>query len=243
MISQSIAAFLQPHTSSPSMPLIARAMSSLFASDFGGEDLNQVLSAHLDSLGISSQAKQNIIPALLGIAKLAKLQSQRSVETALGSLCMDSQPSLFVSPSTLISLPPSTVPEPEPVGNIAESSCMSTTPYQMRQRSFSSNSGSGYTVWYFGKSSSSILFPPSIPQAKTGHLYIHLDTTRDVSQYWMLGTGNQWQRVSPGAEYPLNHDRILAIRSNGEPSWITRASITTTKTRKEKEIRDKSVQL
>ena len=115
------------------MPLIARAMSSLFASDFSGEDLNQVLSAHLDSLGISRQAKQNIMPALLGIAKLAKLQSQRSVETALGPLCIYSQPSIFVSPSTLISLPPSIVPEPEPVGNIAESSYMSTTPYQMCQ--------------------------------------------------------------------------------------------------------------
>ena len=207
------------------------------------EDLNHVLSAHLDSLGISPQAKQNIIPTLLGITKLAKLQSQRSVEMALGSICMVSQSSLFVSPSTFISLPPSTVPELEPVGNISESSCMSTTPYQMRQRSFSSNYGSGYTVWYFGKSNSSILFLPSIPQAKTRHLYIHLDATRDVSQYWMLGTGNQWQHVSPGAEYPLNHDCILAIHSNGEPSWITRASITTTKSRKEKEVRDKSVQL
>ena len=155
---------------------------------------------------------------------------------ALGTLCMVSQPSLFVSPSTLISLQPSTVPELEPVGNIAESSCMSTTPYQMHQQSFSSNSGSGYTVWYFGKSNSSILFLLSIPQAKTGHLHIHLDMTRDVSQYWMLGTGNQWQRVSPGAEYPLNHNCIFAICSNGEPSWITRASITTMKTRKEKEI-------
>jgi hypothetical protein len=156
---------------------------------------------------------------------------------------MVSQPLLFVSPSTLISLPPPTVPEPEPVGNIAESSCMSTTPYQMCQRLFSSNSSSGYTVWYFSKSSSSLLFPPSIPHAKTGHLYIHLDTTRDVSQYWMLGTSNQWQRVSSGVEYPLNHDHILAIRSNGELSWVTQASITTTKTRKEKEVQDKSVQL
>ena len=80
MISQSIVAFLQPHTSSPSMPLIAHMISSLFASDFGGGDLNQVLSAHLDSLGISPQAKQNIIPALLGITKLAKLQLQQRLK-------------------------------------------------------------------------------------------------------------------------------------------------------------------
>ena len=58
----------------------------------------------------------------------------------------------------------------------------------------------------------------------------------------MLGIPNQWERVSSGVESPLNHDRVLAIRANGEPSWITRASTVTTKTRKEKEIREKSVQ-
>ena len=116
------------------------------------------------------------------------------------------------------------------------------TSYQMRQQSFSSNSGSGYTVWYFGKSNLSILMPPTIPQAKTGHLYVHLDTSRNVFLYWMLSTANQWEHVSSGAESPLKHDRVLAIRANGEPSWITRASTATTKTRKEKEIRERSVQ-
>ncbi|KAH9171257.1 hypothetical protein EDB89DRAFT_1972857 [Lactarius sanguifluus] len=134
MITQSIATFLQPHTSSPSMPLIARAMSSLAASDLGSEDLSQVLSAQLDSLAISPQTKQNIVPALLGIAKLAKVQSQRL--------------------PTPVSLSP-TAPEPELMGTIAESSSI-TLPYQMRQRPFSSSSGSGYTVWYFGKANSSL---------------------------------------------------------------------------------------
>ncbi|KAI9435861.1 hypothetical protein H4582DRAFT_2059326 [Lactarius indigo] len=113
------------HTlSSPSMPLIARAMSSLAASDLGSEDLSRILSAQLDSLAVSPQTKQSIVPALLGIAKLAKVQSQ--------SLPMP------------ISLSPPTAPEPEPVGTTAESSSI-TLPYQMRQRSFSSSSGSGYT--------------------------------------------------------------------------------------------------
>jgi hypothetical protein len=119
---------------------------------------------------------------------------------------------------------------------------VSTVPYQERQRSFSSHSGSGHTVWYSSKSNTSILVPPRIPHAKTGHIYVHLDTSRDTPQYWMFGIGNVWERVSPGAEYPLNHDRVLATRANGEPSWVTRASVTTTKTRKEKEIREKSVQ-
>jgi hypothetical protein len=37
-----------------------------------GNELEQVLSAHLDTLAISSQGKQGITPALLGIAKLAE---------------------------------------------------------------------------------------------------------------------------------------------------------------------------
>ncbi len=108
--------------------------------------------------------------------------------------------------------------------------------YQMCQRSFSSNSRSGYTIWYFGKSNLSILMPPTIPQAKTGHLYVHLDTSRNVFLYWMHSIANQWECVTSGVESPLNHDRVLAIHANGEPSWITCALTITTKTRKEKEI-------
>jgi hypothetical protein len=114
-------------------------------------------------------------------------------------------------------------------------------PYQMRQRSFASNSGSGHTTWYFGKSDASVLSPPVVPQAVTGHLYVHLNTSTDMYQYWMLGGNNLWEGVSKGSEYPLNHDRILSIRSNGEPSWVTRASTTTTQSRKERDIREKSV--
>ena len=58
------------------------------------------------------------------------------------------------------SIPPSSMARPEPTDTNAGTS------YQMRQQSFSSNSGSGYTVWYFGKSNSSILMPPTIPQAR-----------------------------------------------------------------------------
>jgi hypothetical protein len=41
-------------------------------------------------------------------------------------------------------------------------------PYQMCQRSFASNSGSGHTTWYFGKSDANIPSPPVVPQAMTG---------------------------------------------------------------------------
>ena len=71
------------------MPVVARAMCCLMMGDFSGEDFSQVLNAQLDSLAISAQAKQSIIPALLGIAKLAKVQSQRYVRAVLSpGICL-----------------------------------------------------------------------------------------------------------------------------------------------------------
>jgi hypothetical protein len=65
------------------MPLVAHAMCCLMTGDFSEEGFNQVLNAQLDSLAISPQAKQSIIPTLLGIAKLAKVQLRRYVRVAL----------------------------------------------------------------------------------------------------------------------------------------------------------------
>jgi hypothetical protein len=113
--------------------------------------------------------------------------------------------------------------------------------YQMRQRSFASNSGSGHTIWYSGKSNINIPSPPVVAQAVTGHVYVHHNLSTNTYQYWMLGGNNQWESVSKGSEYPLNHDRVLSIRGNGEPSWVTRASTVTTQSRKERETREKSV--
>jgi hypothetical protein len=110
-----------------------------------------------------------------------------------------------------------------------------SVPYQICQHSFASNSGSGHTTWYLGKSNTNIQSPPVVPQAVMGHLYVHLNSSTDMYQYWMLGGNNQWESISKGSEYPLNHDRVLSICSNGEPSWVIRASTTTTQSRKERE--------
>src|SRR6266702_5586405 len=75
-IMHSIAAILQPHTSSPSVLIIAHAMANLMAANIRRNDLDQVLSAHLDSLAISPQAKQAIFPTLLGIAKFTEVHAQ-----------------------------------------------------------------------------------------------------------------------------------------------------------------------
>ena len=109
--------------------------------------------------------------------------------------------------------------------------------YQVYQRPFGSNSGSGYTIWYLSRSISSIQSPPVVPQAKTGHLYVHFNTSTKTYQYWMLSIGGQWDNVSRNAQYPLNPDRVLNFRNNGEPSWVTRATTHTSETRREKRAR------
>ena len=108
------------------------------------------------------------------------------------------------------------------------------TNYQMYKRPFGSSSGSSYMTWYFSRSDSSIQLPPRISQSEPGHLYVHFDTVIKSYQYWMLAGSGQWECVNKGAEYPHNHDRVLSIRSNGEPSWVLRATIGTTEIRRER---------
>jgi hypothetical protein len=127
----------------------------------------------------------------------------------------------------------------EPQGSNSHTGVISSTSaggahpsYQTCRRPFVSNSGSGHTVWYFTHSNSSIQSPPVISQAEPGHLYVHLDTATKTHQYWMLAGSGQWETVSKGVEYPHNHDRVLSFRSNGDPSWVLRATIGTTETRR-----------
>lgn len=76
IITESIMTILRPHASSPSLRVIACAITRLIAGNFGDDDLRQILNAQLDSLAISPQAKQSIVPAIFGIAKLTEVQSR-----------------------------------------------------------------------------------------------------------------------------------------------------------------------
>ncbi|KAI9453516.1 hypothetical protein F5148DRAFT_1151945 [Russula earlei] len=198
----------------------------LIVGNFGDDDLHQILNAQLNMLAISPQAEQGIVPALFGITKLTDAQLQGMLTSRLQT---ELDPASLSQCSTSVSV------DMQPVG--------SSPPYQARQCSFTSNSGSGYTTWYFTKSDTNIMSPPMVPQAKTGHLYVHLNTSTNSHPYWMVGINNQWDIVLRGSEYPLNHDQALSICSNGNPSWITRASTTTTQSRKEREMQEKSVPL
>jgi len=117
----------------------------------------------------------------------------------------------------------------------------SSVPYETCERRFASTSRSGKTTWYFAQSNTNISLPPAVHQAETGHLYVHLNCSMHTHQYWMFGTKNEWQSVSKGSEYPLNHDQVLSIYGNGEPSWVTWSSISTTQSWKEWKIWERSV--
>jgi hypothetical protein len=56
--------------------LIARAITSLIAGNFESDNLCQILNAQLDTLAISPQIKQDILPALFGITRLTEVQSR-----------------------------------------------------------------------------------------------------------------------------------------------------------------------
>ena len=73
-----IITFLEPHTSEslPALRTIARILTGLLAGNFDHDDLCHILNNELDILAISAQAKQNIIPALLGITKVIEVQWQ-----------------------------------------------------------------------------------------------------------------------------------------------------------------------
>jgi hypothetical protein len=57
------------------LQIIARAMGLI--TTFSDEEHHQFLNAQLDTLAIAPQAKQVIIPALIGIAKITEVQSRR----------------------------------------------------------------------------------------------------------------------------------------------------------------------
>jgi hypothetical protein len=211
-------------------------MASIMATNSSDSGVNLVLSAHLDALAISPQTKQAIIPALLGIAKFGDVHAQ-------GRRCVHTICSYAFYLCILVNyLGPSTPQQQDVIelqGSSSHSGVIGATSageghasYQMYRRPFGSNSGSGHTVWYFSRSDSSIQSPPVISQSEPGHLYVHFDTATKTHHYWMVSGSGQWERVAKGAEYPHNHGRVLSIRSNGEPSWVLRASIVTTETRR-----------
>ncbi|KAF9790989.1 hypothetical protein BJ322DRAFT_1104645 [Thelephora terrestris] len=103
-----------------------------------------------------------------------------------------------------------------------------------QQRPFSSSSG--HTIWYTSQSNEDIPSPSDDLNPNIGDLYVHKNRTTDHNDVWLFDFDRTWRPVTNAtkAYHPIIPDRVLSIRVNGTPSWITSASYTTIKGRKGK---------
>ena len=103
------------------------------------------------------------------------------------------------------------------------------------QRPFSSGPR-GYTIWYSTESSESIPSPSSDLPTSAGILYLHKNLARGATQIWLCDIRRNWIDITnaQGVKHPSMADRILLLRSDGLPSWLTAASYAATQARREK---------
>lgn len=103
------------------------------------------------------------------------------------------------------------------------------------QRPFTSGS-KGYTIWYTTTSSQPLSSPPSSLPVTAGTLYIHTDLSMDTKQVWLCNINCNWTDITTmeNVKHPSITDRILLLRSDGIPSWLTSANHGTILSRRDK---------
>ena len=116
----------------------------------------------------------------------------------------------------------------------APPSLSSVAPYK-QERPFASGSP-GVTAWYTSSSYDDIPTPSPDLDPKVGDLYVHTNRATDSHEVWLFDMNRNWKRVTDVAKayHPVIADRVLSIRANVTPSWITAASYMTIKGCKEK---------
>ncbi|KAF9646695.1 hypothetical protein BDM02DRAFT_3188596 [Thelephora ganbajun] len=104
-----------------------------------------------------------------------------------------------------------------------------------QERPFPSGS-LGVTTWYSSHSLSALHGPAPNLDSNVGDLYVHNNRAEASHQVWLFGLDRSWMHVDVAGKvyHPTIADRVLSMRANGTPSWITAASYTTIKLRKEK---------
>jgi hypothetical protein len=110
---------------------------------------------------------------------------------------------------------------------------------------FQSSNTPGETVWYESSDSMALVQPDATIYPNVGDLYLHKDRTTDNLQLWISTVEGRWDKVTVeynqkylpdrvvvGVSHPKFNDRQLKLRTNGEPSWVTRQTLATLKARK-----------
>ena len=110
---------------------------------------------------------------------------------------------------------------------------------------FQSSNTPGETVWYESADNIPLVQPDPAICADAGDLYLHKDRTTGNLQIWIATVEGNWSsipieyhqkylpdRIVVGVLHPKFIDRLLKLRANGEPSWVTRQTLATLKSRK-----------
>ena len=148
---------------------------------------------------------------------------------------------------SISSLPPAPGGPTEPIINPPASATPATSPNPpppsdqfgnlsipvKQKRQFSSGSPA-YTTWYTTTSAKDLEYPPKEVDPTVGELYIHHNRLEDRYQVWLYGLDSVWKCITNVEKvyHPTIDDRVLSMRANGTPNWITSASYTTIRGRK-----------
>jgi len=108
--------------------------------------------------------------------------------------------------------------------------------YTWKKRDFMGSSGA--TVWYSSSSQMPIYTPPAVkekPQLVTIYIHQYQGDQGPIKDAWVLMESEipdilQWFKISNkvATKTPIRHlreDRWLIFRSDGEPSWVKRSSL------------------
>jgi hypothetical protein len=82
----------------------------------------------------------------------------------------------------------------------------------------------GRTIWYRSSAPGTLTAPPDVQDntLAEGHLYVHTNTLTGDRQTWIFRADRTWGVAVATHQHPLMEDRVLWLRTDGEPSWITR---------------------
>lgn len=125
-----------------------------------------------------------------------------------------------------------------------------TKAYSRHARMFQSSNTPGETVWYESSDNVPLAHPDATICPNVGDLYLHRDRTTGNLQLWISTLQGHWSgmpieyiqkylpdRIVIGVSHPKFNDRLLKLRANGEPSWVTRQTLATLKSRKKGETK------
>ncbi|PBK87384.1 hypothetical protein ARMGADRAFT_1034938 [Armillaria gallica] len=114
---------------------------------------------------------------------------------------------------------------------------------QRRSHEWASNKRAekGRTVWYTSELPTDIAYPPPISTTLAlGDLYVHKNTSQSIAQIWLWK--GEWSLAAFDTRVPhpnpIYTDRLLRLRQDGSPSWVSSATVGKYETQRAKKAQE-----